>query len=107
MKKPGAGSGPGFAQLPEITLLWATSVAMSTHRKLQISDSDRAFCWKRSLGLCRAEYDNKRATLKPRPVHDWTSRASDALRYLAMALDHAVIRKAFSRPLVYSDLAVV
>jgi phage terminase large subunit len=60
-----------------------------------------------ALGLYRAEYDNKRATLKPRPVHDWTSHAADALRYLAMALDRAVIRKAFSRPLVYPDLGVV
>jgi hypothetical protein len=46
-----------------------------------------------ALGLYRAKYDDKRATLKPRPVHDWTSHAADALRYLAMALDHAVIRK--------------
>ncbi|MFZ1095682.1 MAG: hypothetical protein WAN75_41760 [Xanthobacteraceae bacterium] len=40
-------------------------------------------------------------------MHDWTSHAADALRYLAMALDRAVIRKAFSRPLVYPDLGVV
>jgi len=47
------------------------------------------------------------ATLKPRPVHDWTSHAADAFRYLAMALDHAVIRKGFLRPLVYPQLGLV
>jgi hypothetical protein len=29
------------------------------------------------------------------------------LRYLAMALDHAVMRKGFSRPLVYPQLGLV
>jgi hypothetical protein len=60
-----------------------------------------------ALGLYRAEYDDKRATLKPRPVHDWTSHAADAFRYLAMALDHAVMREGFWRPLVYPDLGLV
>jgi hypothetical protein len=60
-----------------------------------------------ALQLYRAEYDDKRATLKPRPVHDWASHAADAFRYLAMALDHAVVRKGFSRPLVYPPLGLV
>jgi hypothetical protein len=60
-----------------------------------------------ALALYRAEYDDKRGTLKPRPVHDWASHAADAFRYLAMALDRAVISKAFSRPLVYPALGVV
>lgn len=37
-----------------------------------------------ALRQYRAEYDEKRQTLKPRPVHDWTSHAADALRYYAM-----------------------
>lgn len=37
-----------------------------------------------ALRQYRAEYDEKRQTLKPRPVHDWTSHAADALRYFAM-----------------------
>jgi hypothetical protein len=40
-------------------------------------------------------------------VHDWSSHAADALRYLAMALDHAVMRKGFSRPLIYPPLGLV
>lgn len=37
-----------------------------------------------ALKLYRAEFDDKLQALKPRPVHDWTSHAADAFRYLAM-----------------------
>jgi len=40
-----------------------------------------------AMKLYRAEYDDKLQTLKPRPVHDWTSHAADSARYLAMTLD--------------------
>lgn len=40
-----------------------------------------------ALKLYRSEYDDKLQALKPRPVHDWTSHAADAARYLAMTLD--------------------
>ena len=40
-----------------------------------------------ALKLYRSEYDDKLQALKPRPVHDWTSHAADAFRYLAMTLD--------------------
>ena len=59
-----------------------------------------------ALALYRAEYDGKRAMLKPRPVHDWTSHAADAFRYLAMTLDREVTSKAFSRPLTYPPLGL-
>lgn len=39
------------------------------------------------MKLYRSEYDDKLQALKPRPVHDWTSHAADAFRYLAMTLD--------------------
>ena len=39
-----------------------------------------------ALSLYRAEYDERYRTYKARPVHDWTSHASDAFRYLAVAL---------------------
>lgn len=42
-----------------------------------------------ALKLYRAEFDDKLQALKPRPVHDWTSHAADAFRYLAMTLDGA------------------
>lgn len=43
-----------------------------------------------ALKLYRAEFDDKLQALKPRPVHDWTSHAADAMRYLAMTLDSQI-----------------
>jgi phage terminase large subunit len=43
-----------------------------------------------ALKLYRAEFDDKLQALKPRPVHDWTSHAADAFRYLAMTLDSQI-----------------
>jgi phage terminase large subunit len=48
-----------------------------------------------ALKLYRSEYDDKLQALKPRPVHDWTSHAADAFRYLAMTLD-SMIRSNFA-----------
>lgn len=38
-----------------------------------------------ALKQYRAEYDEERKVLKPTPLHDWSSHAADAWRYLAMA----------------------
>jgi len=40
-----------------------------------------------ALRLYRAEYDDRLQALKARAVHDWTSHAADAFRYLALTLD--------------------
>lgn len=39
-----------------------------------------------ALRAYRAEYDEKHKVIKPRPLHDWSSHASDAFRYLAMGV---------------------
>ena len=41
----------------------------------------------RALRRYHREFDDKRRTFKPRPVHDWASHAADAFRYLAMGMD--------------------
>lgn len=54
-----------------------------------------------ALKLYRAEFDEKLQALKPRPVHDWTSHAADAFRYLTMTIEppKARINSAYrSRP---------
>jgi phage terminase large subunit len=56
-----------------------------------------------SLKLYRAEFDDKLQALKPRPVHDWTSHAADAFRYLAMTLDTQIVNVGFNRPLQYAN----
>ena len=40
-----------------------------------------------ALKLYRYEYDEKLATLKAKPVHDWTSHAADAFRYLMLGME--------------------
>ena len=44
---------------------------------------------------------------KPNPVHDWSSHAADAFRYLAMTLDRTVSVRNFSRGLEYPNLGIV
>jgi phage terminase large subunit len=43
-----------------------------------------------ALKLYRSDYDDRLQVLRPGPVHDWTSHAADAFRYLAMTLDRRV-----------------
>lgn len=59
-----------------------------------------------ALKLYRAEFDEKLATLRPRPVHDWASHAADAMRYLAMSLDRQTDMSGFNKPINYSKAAV-
>lgn len=40
----------------------------------------------KSLENYRQEYDSKRRIYKSRPLHDWSSHAADAFRYLAVSL---------------------
>lgn len=60
-----------------------------------------------ALKLYRSEYDDKLQALKPRPVHDWTSHAADAFRYLAMTLDRYAVGADFNRKLNYGNSGIV
>jgi phage terminase large subunit len=60
-----------------------------------------------ALKLYRAEYDDKLQALKPRPVHDWTSHAADAFRYLAMTIDGTLDTGNFNRKIKYPDMGYV
>jgi hypothetical protein len=59
-----------------------------------------------ALKLYRSEFDDKLQALKPRPVHDWTSHAADAFRYLAMTLDTKIVNTGFNRSINYPRTAV-
>lgn len=39
-----------------------------------------------ALRQYRTEYDDRMKVFRPKPLHDWTSHAADALRYLAVGL---------------------
>jgi phage terminase large subunit len=60
-----------------------------------------------ALKLYRSDYDARLQVLRPRPVHDWTSHAADAFRYLALTLDQTIARRNFGRRLVYPNLGIV
>jgi hypothetical protein len=57
-----------------------------------------------ALRLYRREFDARRGAFKVRPLHDWTSHAADALRYLAIGLRE---EGAALKPLKYQDRWVV
>ncbi|MEY2735034.1 MAG: hypothetical protein RLZ58_443 [Pseudomonadota bacterium] len=40
-----------------------------------------------ALSLYRTEYDERRRVFRANPLHDWTSHAADAFRYLAVGLE--------------------
>ena len=49
-------------------------------------DVDRCANGIKALRSYRTEYDAKSGTFRSRPLHDWTSHAADAFRYLAIGL---------------------
>lgn len=50
-----------------------------------------------ALRQYRTEYDEKRRTFKASPLHDWSSHAADAMRYLALGMKEP----AKNRPIKY------
>jgi phage terminase large subunit len=56
-----------------------------------------------ALKLYRSEYDDKLKTFKPHPVHDWTSHAADAFRYLAMTIDRTADTAGFGKAINYPN----
>jgi phage terminase large subunit len=48
-------------------------------------DRERCFDGIEALKLYRREWDDDKRTFKDRPLHDWTSHAADAARYMGIA----------------------
>jgi phage terminase large subunit len=60
-----------------------------------------------ALKLYRYEWDDKLGTLRSKPVHDWTSHAADAFRYLAEGIGRGAIgNSSFYRPLKYGNSGI-
>jgi hypothetical protein len=53
----------------------------------------------------RAEWDERRQTLREQPLHDWSSHAADAFRYLAMGLREEDANR--MPPIKYDDRWIV
>jgi phage terminase large subunit len=61
-----------------------------------------------AMKLYRYEFDEKLGTLKNIPVHDWTSHAADAFRYLAEGIGRGLPSTSrFNRPLSYPELGKI
>jgi hypothetical protein len=58
-----------------------------------------------ALKLYRSDWDDKLQVLRPGPVHDWTSHAADAFRYLATTLDRRAPSN-FDRRIHYPNAGV-
>jgi hypothetical protein len=52
----------------------------------------------RALRNYRKEYDERRMEYKTRPLHDWSSHAADAFRYLAVSIRDKGKRKEIKQP---------
>jgi hypothetical protein len=59
-----------------------------------------------ALKLYRSDYDDRLQVVRPGPVHDWTSHAADAFRYLAMTLDRRA-PSGFYRRIAYPEEGTV
>jgi len=90
--------GSGKTRVETLTALGVRPRVLSAHR---VEDGIHAVrqllprCWfdgeKCARGLealrhYRSEWDERRQALRERPLHDWSSHAADAFRYLAMGL---------------------
>lgn len=62
-------------------------------------DADRCARGIEALKQYRREWDGKRQTWRERPLHDWSSHAADAFRYLALATQKKAA-KPWSQPSV-------
>jgi hypothetical protein len=56
-----------------------------------------------ALRLYRKEWDDKTQTFRLKPLHDYTSHAADAFRYLALSIRDTVKHK----PIVYPSMGIV
>lgn len=61
-------------------------------------DKDHCKLGLECLRQYRQDFDEKRNTFRPQPLHDWTSHASDAWRYLAMSNYAPRSRKTKQKP---------
>lgn len=77
--------GINFVTAPNISITDGIETVRSTLPKVWIDEQN---CKKLIFALenYRQEYDAKRKVYRDNPLHDWSSHAADAMRYLCLAL---------------------
>ncbi len=111
--------GTGKSRLEVMESLGLRNLRVATRHRVEdgINAARVIFprCWfdqkKCSLGvealtLYRSSFNDKLEALGTQPVHDWTSHAADAFRYLAIGLDQVALRSAFNRKIIYPKIGV-
>lgn len=63
-------------------------------------DKDKCSTGIKALRQYRTEFDEKRKVFRLRPLHDWSSHAADAFRYLAVSLEDS--KSGYAEPIDYS-----
>lgn len=77
--------GINFKVLPNMPIEDGIEMVRATLSKVWI-DEEKCKPLIKALESYRREYDNKRKVYKDHPLHDWSSHAADAMRYLCMSL---------------------
>ncbi len=77
--------GISFIVAPDLSIVDGIEAVRSCLSKVWIDDVKCSTLIK-ALENYRQEYDHKRKVYKNNPLHDWSSHASDAMRYLAISL---------------------
>ena len=70
-------------------------------------DKEKTYKGLECLRAYRYQYDDKRKTLLNQPLHDWSSHAADAFRYLAMGIDKVAGPTDLYRKINYMPSGVV
>jgi len=77
--------GLSFTVAPDLSIEDGIESVRATTSKIWI-DSVKCVTLIKALENYRHEYDNKKKAYKGVPLHDWSSHASDAMRYLCISL---------------------
>ncbi len=71
-----------------IFVMPASNFARSSFACSCLAASHSGYCVLDDRGI-KCEFDEERKVLKPTPLHDWTSHAADAFRYMSMGWKEA------------------
>lgn len=69
------------------------------------ADETKAARGVQALADYRKEFDEKTKTFRERPLHDWTSHAADAMRYLALGMSRVTQQQTTQRTARYGTIA--
>ncbi len=100
------GFGYKVAIVPKLTLEEGINSARQSFSRC-LFDEKRCQPGLEALQNYRWDYNVRMGELKSSPVHDWSSHAADAFRYLAISAKKVGSARAFTKPIVYPKRAYI